>query len=146
MQLPRTILVATDFSDCAERALDYAVALAGVLRAKIYLLNVIGVPSLGLPELGVALTTTMMESTVRNHHAELDRIAGRQPGANIEVMLRTGDARDVTVDVARDVGADLIVMGTHGRRGVRRALIGSIAEGVLRSAPCPVLTIREQKS
>jgi nucleotide-binding universal stress UspA family protein len=60
-------------------------------------------------------------------------------------MLRTGDARDVIVDVAKEIGADLIVMGTHGRRGVRRALLGSIAEGVLRTAHCPVLTIRQHK-
>ncbi|HEY6178813.1 MAG TPA: universal stress protein [Kofleriaceae bacterium] len=146
MHPPRTILVATDFSDCAERALDYAVSFADTVGAKIYLLNVIGVPTLGLPELGVALTTTMMESTVRTHHAELDRLAGRRPGANIEPMLRTGDAREVIIDVARDVHADLIAMGTHGRRGVRRALIGSIAEGVVRAAPCPVLTVREQKA
>src|SRR5215831_6125382 len=145
MRLPRTILVATDFSDCAERALDHAVALADKLGAKIYLLHVIGVPTLGLPELGVALTTAMMESTVRANHAELDRIATRRSGANLETVLRTGDARDVILDVARDVQADLIAMGTHGRRGVRRALIGSIAEGVVRAAPCPVLTVREQK-
>src|SRR5262249_43962464 len=73
------------------------------------------------------------------------RIAGRRSGANIETLLRTGDARDVILDVARDVQADLIAMGTHGRRGVRRALIGSIAEGVLRAAPGPVLTVRGQK-
>jgi nucleotide-binding universal stress UspA family protein len=56
--------------------------------------------------------------------------------------LKTGDARDLINQTAAEVGADLIVMGTHGRRGVRRALLGSIAETVVRSAPCPVLTVR----
>jgi nucleotide-binding universal stress UspA family protein len=146
MNLPKTILVPTDFSDSAEHALDYAVALAGKLGAKLVLLNAIGVPALGVPELGVALTSTMMESTVRSHHAELEKLAIRRGSANIEPLLRTGDARDVIVEVARECGADLIVMGTHGRRGVRRALLGSIAEGVLRTAPCPVLTIRRHSA
>lgn len=145
MTLPKTILVPTDFSDCAEQALDYAVALAGKLGATVHLLNAITIPALGVPELGVALTSTMMESTVRTHHGELDRLATHRASANIDTILRTGDARDVIVDVAKEIGADLIVMGTHGRRGVRRALIGSIAEGVLRTAPCPVLTIRLRK-
>jgi nucleotide-binding universal stress UspA family protein len=145
MNLPKTILVATDFSDGAEHALDYAVALADKLGAKIHLLNVIGIPALGVPELGVAITASTIESTIRNNHAELDKLATRRAGASIETLLRTGDARDAIVDVARDIGADLIVMGTHGRRGVRRALIGSIAEGVLRTASCPVLTIRDAR-
>ncbi len=145
MNLPKTILVATDFSECTEQALDYAVALAGKLDAKIHLLNVIGIPSMGIPEVGIAVTSTLMESTVRTHHAELDKLASRRVSANIETVLRTGDARDLIIDVAREISADLIVMGTHGRRGVRRALIGSIAEGVVRSAPCPVLTIRDRK-
>jgi nucleotide-binding universal stress UspA family protein len=145
MTLPKTILVPTDFSDSAEEALDYAIALAGKLGATVHLLNVITIPALGVPELGVALTSTMMESTVRSNQGALDKLATRRASANLDTILRTGDARDVIVDVAREIGADLIVMGTHGRRGVRRALLGSIAEGVLRTAPCPVLTIRQHK-
>jgi nucleotide-binding universal stress UspA family protein len=146
MTLPKTILVATDFSECAEQALDYAVALADKLGAKIHLLNVIGVPAMGIPEVGLAVTSTLIESTVRTHTAELDKLATRRGSAAIETVLRTGDARDLIIDVAREVAADLIVMGTHGRRGVRRALIGSIAESVVRTAPCPVLTIRDHKA
>ena len=146
MTLPKTILVATDFSECAEQALDYAVALADKLGAKIHLLNVIGIPSMGIPEVGIAVTNTLIESTVRTHHAELDKLATRRASANIECVLRTGDARDLIIDVARELGADLIITGTHGRRGVRRALIGSIAESIVRTAPCPVLTIREHKA
>ena len=53
-----------------------------------------------------------------------------------------GDARDVICQTAKEVHADLIVMGTHGRRGVTRALLGSVTENVVRQAPCPVLTVR----
>jgi nucleotide-binding universal stress UspA family protein len=143
MMLPKILLVPTDFSEPAEHALDYAVGLAASLGAKIYLLNVIGIPALGIPELGVAITAGTIETTLRFRQADLDQIVARHAPAPIEGMLRTGDAVGTIADVARQIGADLIVMGTHGRRGVRRALLGSIAEGVLRIAPCPVLTIRE---
>jgi nucleotide-binding universal stress UspA family protein len=145
MNLPKKILIATDFSECAEQALDYAVALAGVLGAKLHLLNVIVIPTLAIPQVGVAVASTLIEPMVRTQQAELDKRVTRHASAGIETVLRTGDARDAVVDVAREIGADLIVMGTHGRRGVRRALIGSIAESVVRTAPCPVLTIREHK-
>jgi nucleotide-binding universal stress UspA family protein len=145
MTLPKKILVATDFSACADQALDYAVALAGKLDAKLHLLNVIVIPAMAIPEVGVAVTSTLIESTARTQQDEFDKRVARRASAGIEALLRTGDARDVIVDVARELGADLIVMGTHGRRGVRRALIGSIAESVVRTAPCPVLTIREHK-
>ena len=134
MNLPKTILVATDFSECAEQALDYAVALAGKLDAKIHLLNVIGIPAMGIPEVGVAVTNTLIESTVRTHPAELDKLASRRASANIETVLRTGDARDLIIDVAREVGADLIVMGTHGHSGFERLLLGSVTERILRKA------------
>jgi nucleotide-binding universal stress UspA family protein len=144
MTLPKIILVATDLSECAEQALDYAVALAGKLEAKIHLLNVIVIPAMAIPEVGVAVASTLIESTVRAQQTELDKRASGYPAGTLETVLRTGDARDVILDVAREIGADLIAMGTHGRRGVRRALIGSIAESVVRTAPCPVLTIRHK--
>ena len=60
----------------------------------------------------------------------------------MSTLLASGDASDAIVDTARKIGADLIVIGTHGRTGVRRMLLGSVAETVLRAAPCPVLAIR----
>jgi nucleotide-binding universal stress UspA family protein len=145
VMLPKNILVPTDLSHGAEEALDFACELARSFGAKVHLLNVIGIPTLGVPELGVALTSTMIDSIVRDNQDALDQIADarRRAGDELgEVMLRTGDARDVINQVATELHADLIVMGTHGRRGVSRALLGSVAETVVRSAPCPVLTIR----
>jgi nucleotide-binding universal stress UspA family protein len=142
--LPANILVPTDFSETAERALDYAVALAAKVGARIHVLNVIGIPSFGVPELGLAVTTTMIDSLVRDNQAALDRLAEQRRGQTTfgEVMLRTGDPRDLILQAAEEVHADLIVMGTHGRRGVSRALLGSVAEMIVRTAPCPVLTVR----
>jgi len=142
--LPKNILVPTDLSESAEHALDYACELARSLGAKVHLLNVIGVPVLGVPELGVALTSSVIDSLIAENQSALDKLAAQRAGKCDlgEVVLRTGDARDVINQTANELNIDLIVMGTHGRRGVSRALLGSVAETVVRSAPCPVLTVR----
>jgi len=142
--LPKNILVPTDLSEGAEAALDYACELAAKLDATIHLINVIGIPVLGVPELGVALTTTMIDSLIADNQKALDSLAAsKRAHARIgQTLLRTGDARDLINQAAKEIGADLIVMGTHGRRGVTRVLMGSVAETVVRSAPCPVLTVR----
>ncbi len=145
--LPKVILVPTDLSENAEEALDYACELARTLGAKVHLLNVIAVPVVGVPELGMALTSTMIDTMVTDNQNALDQLAARK--AHLADMgpalLRTGDARDVINQTAKEIGADLIVVGTHGRRGVSRVLLGSVAETVVRTAPCPVLTVRMAK-
>lgn len=142
--LPTTILVPTDMSEGADEALDYACELARTFGATVHLLHVIGIPSLGVPELGVALTSTVIDSMVRDNQVALEKIADskRHLATLGQVLLRTGDARELINQTAKELGADLIVMGTHGRRGVRRALLGSVTENVVRTAPCPVLTVR----
>ncbi len=142
--LPKHILVPTDLSEGAEHALDYACELAQRLDATVHLLNVIGIPALGVPELGVALTSTVIDQLVSENQKALDDVAdARRATTKIgQVVLRTGDARELINETAKDLGADLIVMGTHGRRGISRALLGSVAETVVRSAPCAVLTVR----
>jgi len=141
--LPKQILVPTDLSDGAEQALHYACELARTLDAQIHLLNVISIPALGVPELGIALTSSMIDQLVIDNQAELDRLARTKCTAQVgRVMVKTGNARDVINQTAKELGAHLIVMGTHGRHGISRALLGSVAETVVRSAPCAVLTVR----
>jgi universal stress protein A len=141
--LPKTILVPTDLSDDAKCALDYACELATKLGAKIHLVNVIGIPTLGVPEVGLAVTASTIDSLVVENQRALDALAdevrARAPFGT--AILKTGDARDMINEAAKELGADLIVMCTHGRSGVSRLLLGSTAETVVRSAPCPVLTI-----
>ena len=144
--LPKIILAPTDLSESAENAVDYACELAQTLGATLHLLHVIAVPVVGVPELGMALTSTMVDTMVTDNQTALDALIARKrdkcqigPG-----LLRTGDARDVINATAKEIGADLIVVGTHGRSGVSRVLLGSIAETVIRTAPCPVLTIRRE--
>lgn len=142
--LPKHILVPTDLSEGAEQALEYACELARTLGAQVHLLNVIGIPALGMPELGLAVATTMIDQMVVDSQSAIERLATtRCGGASVgKVLVKTGDARDVINQTATELGADLIVMGTHGRRGISRALLGSVAETVVRSAPCAVLTVR----
>ena len=141
--LPKRILVPTDLSEGAAQALDYACELARTLDAEVHLLNVVGVPSLGVPELGVALAATMIDQLVVENQTALDDLVQTRCTARTgPAMVRSGDPREVITRTAEEIGADLIVMGTHGRRGISRALLGSVAETVVRSAPCAVLTVR----
>jgi glycine betaine transporter len=141
--LPKHILVPTDLSDGAEQALDYACELARMLGADIHLLNVVSIPAMGVPELGVAMTSTIIDQLVTENQAALERLARTKCTAQLgQVLIKAGDAREVITRTAQELGVDLIVMSTHGRRGISRALLGSIAETVVRSAPCAVLTVR----
>lgn len=147
MTLPRIILVPTDFSEDADHALAHAAELAAQLDATIHLVHAVTVPAMGVPELALAYAATTMESRTVEAQTALDALVERYSGrvSMAPVRIEIGDARDVIDRVAELIEADLIVMGTHGRRGVRRALMGSIAESVVRSAPCPVLTVRTKK-
>jgi nucleotide-binding universal stress UspA family protein len=142
--LPKIILVPTDLSEGAEQALDYACELAKTLNAQIHLVNIIGIPALGVPELGLAMTSTVIDQIMIDNQTALERLAeSKRCRAQIgQVLLKTGDAKDVINQTAIELGADLIVMSTHGRRGLSRALLGSVTETVVRTAPCPVLTVK----
>jgi nucleotide-binding universal stress UspA family protein len=141
--LPKHILVPTDLSEGAEQALEYACELARILDAELHLLNVVGIPALGVPELGVALTSTVIDQVVVENQTALDDIARTRCTARLgQVLVKAGDPRDMINRTAQELGVDLIIMGTHGRRGITRALLGSVAETVVRTAPCAVLTVR----
>src|SRR4051812_35120605 len=103
--LPQNILVPTDMSEGAEEALDFACELATKFGAKVHLLNVIGIPTMGVPELGIALTSTMIDGMVRDNEAALRQLAASKANcANIgQVLLRTGDARDQICQTAKDI-------------------------------------------
>ena len=147
LTVPTNILVPTDFSPQAEAALDYACTLATKLGATVNLLSVLSIPALGVPELGAALTASAIADMVRDNQAALEKLADARRGkATIgKVLMRTGDARDVIPNVAEEIRADLLVMGTHGRRGLSRALLGSVTEYVVRVSNIPVLTVRGGK-
>ena len=141
---PKTLLVPIDFSQASERALDYACALAAQLGAKVHIVNALGA---GLPELNVTLSDAMFKSLRDGHEAALAKLVDprRALVAIGETLVREGDPRDIIVEVAEKLGVDLVVMGTHGRRGLSRMFLGSVAEDVSRRSPCPVLLVRMKK-
>ncbi|MEO6773672.1 MAG: universal stress protein [Kofleriaceae bacterium] len=146
MKLPKIILVPVDFSAGSNAALDYAVGLAAKLDAKLTLLNVIGVQMLGV-EYDMPVAASTVQLIYDSNQQALDRLvtANQDKASFATALLETGDPRTLIETVARKLGADLIVMGTHGRRGLRRLLLGSVAEAVVRSAPCPVLLVRAEE-
>jgi universal stress protein A len=132
-----SILVPVDFDSNSRSALDLARQMATAGDATLHLMHVIGI----LLSPGEAASVIVArEDDVK---AELEKIAREQlSGARHQVYIRTGDTARAIVDTARDLRADLIVMPTHGRRGLPRLFLGSVAERVVREAPCPVLTVR----
>jgi len=142
--LPKLILVPIDFSANAEQALDYACSLASKLGSTVHLVHAVTSPPSALQ---VALTEDIIENLVKEHREALDKLAnGRRALASFgAATVDVGDPRDLIVATAETLGADLIVMGTHGRRGLSRVMMGSVAEDVIRHAPCPVLTVRAKQ-
>lgn len=143
----KRILVPIDGSETAGRGLKEAVALAKLCRASIVLLHVIEV----YPVMMEMATATTWEQITTDLRAQGQRLLDQAhqgvaaEGVACESRLEDAAAArvcDVIVEQARERGCDLIVMGTHGRRGVSHALIGSDAERVLRMAPVPVLLLR----
>lgn len=138
----RHILSPVDFSDCALEALDYATQLAAQLHADLTILHVMEPVYYDL-ELG---SGHIMEEPAKRKEAEerLDDLTDKlaSSGLDINTHVRGGVAPDAIVAAAYHIPTDLIVMGTHGRRGLSRFSSGSVAEAVLRQAPCPVVTLR----
>lgn len=141
-----TILVATDFSEAGDAALTYAKSLASAFGASIHVLHV-------LEDLAAhAWTTEVYVAALPGVHEEMEKQARERLDATLTpaeretfkatLTLRTGSAFVEIVRHARDIKADLLVMGTHGRGAIAHMLLGSVAERVVRKAPCPVLTVR----
>ncbi len=142
----RRILVSTDFSEAAERGLDLALDLAAA-DAVVELVHFWSLPTLprahAVDEVDATLEEIRAELQTTGQARGAEALAARgEPGATVRYQLREGDARDGILDLARISGADLVVVGSHGRRGLRRLLLGSVAEAVVRHAPCSVLVTR----
>jgi nucleotide-binding universal stress UspA family protein len=134
----RCILHPTDFSDCAETAFHLACALARERSLRLIVLHVVPPPLCH----GELLTRQPPDSYYRQMEEWLRRLRAKTTGVDVRICLEDGDPCEVILRTAEEEHCDLIVLGTHGRTGLPRAILGSIAEQVLRRAPCPVLTMR----
>lgn len=141
----KKILLPTDFSECAEPATTMALELAQTLGARLILLCVYNAPlyfgALGELYLVPAEVVEKLRCEVAGSLAQLRERAAAY-GVAADTLAVEGMAYEKILEVARSQDINLIVMGTHGRTGLRHLLLGSTAERVVRTAPCPVLTLR----
>jgi nucleotide-binding universal stress UspA family protein len=145
----KKILVPTDFSDGSAKAVDYALAFAQPSGAEIILLHM--VEPISYPIYGQEIVadwsdiqTDLLQAS-RERLAEFSqaRAAGYGP---LKQLISEGTACSGILETARSEAVDLIILSTHGRTGIRHALLGSNTERVVRHAPCPVLTVRERET
>ena len=146
MKRIRRVLYATDFSEASRPGFAAAVSLARSLAARLTILNVIPPVVPTVPEVYLdAVTLDQLDKQARRWSVQqLEKLNARAKRAGVRVtsLLRDGQAADQIVRTCRSTKADLLVVGTHGRRGLPRLLLGSVAERVVAMAPCPVVTVR----
>lgn len=142
----KRLLAATDFSAHSEEAVRYACGLAERLGAELHLVHVLSeiTPSVPDPLLMPVIPPQFYQDTEKRARSTLQTLI--QPGwgkpAGVSFAVRWGSPVDAIVDYAREQSIDLVVIATHGRTGLSHVLLGSVAERIVREAPCPVLTIR----
>ncbi len=137
-----------DFSDASRAAMEVASDLARRFGAGLMLLHAYPIPGYTFPDGSVVASPKMMqdladqaEKHLEEWRVEAEKLVG--PG-RVTAEKAVGEPAAEILEVAKARGADLVVMGTHGRTGLEHALMGSIAERVVRRAHCPVLTVRPQ--
>ena len=138
---PKRILLATDFSPASEAALSHALSLAVHYGSNLYFAHVI---ALNFPDFPPREErATMVQQARESTEQEMERLlkAARQKEIPYQPLIGEGEIWNVLSDLIQENGIDLVIVGTHGRRGLKKLLLGSVAEEVLRMAPCPVLTV-----
>ena len=139
----KRILFPTDFSEQSHAALDYASQLAAICQAELHIIYVHDTRNAAAIS-GDASTYSCVLSDIDRRELQ-DRLASQQPGANVHCVHHfvKGVPADEILGLAEEAGIDLIVMSSHGRSGLMRVLMGSVAENVVRHAKCPVLIVKQ---
>ena len=143
MARPRRILFATDFTEASAPAFREALSMA-VNGTELILAHAYHVPEFGAEAISPAVYDDW-ERRLRADaisHLEVLVAEAKARGVDAVPLVLCGDAYQAIVDAAKDRAVDLVVVGTHGRRGISRLFLGSVASRVIASAPCPVLTVR----
>jgi len=142
----KKILVPIDFSDCSRKALQYALAFAKEHEAAITLLYVVPPPAYPVGEFGGLEYGNLISDMRTGGEKQLAELAAEIGHAvTVESEVRTGGPAAEIVAAAQESAADIIVISTHGHTGFKHVLLGSVAEHVIRGAPCPVLVVRERE-
>ena len=142
----RTVLCPVDFSECSNHALEYAKAFAQTHQARLILVHVIPPSVYAAPadpflsDLSTQYEQQLRESAEKQLHTLTLEI--EKQGLRVSAETLNGPAYLQIAEAAKREESDLIVMGTHGLTGIKHALMGSVAEKVVRMAPCPVLTVK----
>ncbi|HSD52464.1 MAG TPA: universal stress protein [Candidatus Methylomirabilis sp.] len=146
----KTILLPTDGSECSGKAMAYALSFAKQYDGRVVALHVIDrrweeQTRVAFVEVGQDLTQKIRSGYAEEARRILQEVvdAGARAGVPVETRVVTGIPFDDIVRIGAELPADLIIMGTHGRTGVSHLFMGSVAEKVVRRAPCPVLTVRQ---
>jgi nucleotide-binding universal stress UspA family protein len=145
MTKPKRILFATDFSEASQPAFREAISASRDTGAELVIAHAYQLPNLGIPQAASPDVYEDWNRRIREHteaqlHALVEK-AGRE-GIRASALVLFGDADEVLVEAAKERAVDLLIIGTHGRRGVPRLFLGSVASRVIATAPCPVLTVR----
>ena len=139
------ILCPVDFSDYSRRALDHAIAIARWYKSTVTVLRVFSPAPVAAAGPGAVVLEPIVLTPVDRDQLLADTKAFAEtesaPGVTIEAVVREGNTAGEILDQAATMKADLLVIGTHGRSGFERLLLGSVAEKVLRKATCPVMTV-----
>ncbi len=153
------ILVAVDADEIDDAVIDATIGLAQPLHAQVAILHVVSTAEaiapmlaasettgMGVPTMAAAdyqLTEQILEEQEEGSKTLIHNLASRFPaGIPTETLIREGATAETVIATAQEWQANLIIIGTHGRKGLERLVLGSTAEAVIRAAPCPVLTIR----
>ncbi len=143
MSLFKHVLVPTDFGQSSKKALDVAIELAYILGAHVTILHTCEIPAAAYSGMAVApvdLLSPLTDAAKKELDELVASLRGRCSACN--GVLKVGVPWEEILRTVAETGADLIVMGTHGRRGIAHALLGSVAEKIVRMSPIPVLTVR----
>jgi nucleotide-binding universal stress UspA family protein len=148
----KTILLPTDGSECSRKATTYAMSLGKQYGGRVVAVHVIDQgweeqTRIASIEVGPELMQKLHDGYAEDARRILAEVvgAGARSGVAVETRMIKGIPSDGIVRLGKELPADLIIMGTHGHRGVSHLLLGSVAERVIRNAPCPVLTVRTEE-
>jgi nucleotide-binding universal stress UspA family protein len=137
----KSVLIASDFSEASEKALRHALAIARHYAARVYLVHVVS--SLGFTLVGPDAVNTVTDAVCRDARQLEDHLvqSGALRGLRHEIIVRQGNVWEELEKIARQEHVELVVIGTHARRGLGKLLLGSVAEHIFRHSECLVLTV-----